>query len=224
MKAVILHGQSHKGSTYHITKMLIDELNIQEDNIKEFRVNDVKPCVGCFTCIVKDEKLCPQADAIQPIIAAIVEADIVVAESPNYCMGMTGQMKIFFDHLAYRWISHRPEPSMKHKIGIAISTTAGIGAGTVTKQIRQQFFWWGIPITYRFSVSVAAMSWKEVKDKKKESIEKNIKQLVSKIKRKSGKVKPGIKSRFMFHIMKMQQKGNTWNMVDKKHWETNGWI
>jgi len=43
-------------------------------------------------------------------------------------MEMSGQLKTFFDHMAYRWISHRPHPSMKNKIGVAISTTAGAGA------------------------------------------------------------------------------------------------
>ena len=34
MKITILHGQSHKGSTYHIARMLADKL---EGEVTEFR-------------------------------------------------------------------------------------------------------------------------------------------------------------------------------------------
>ena len=91
--------------------------------------------MGCFSCVIKDEELCPQRSVVDPIIMAIEQSDIIITESPNYCMEMSGQLKTFFDHMAYRWISHRPHPSMKNKIGVAISTTAGVGAKGTAKKI-----------------------------------------------------------------------------------------
>jgi len=224
MKIVVLHGQSHKGSTWQLTRMLLDELSGETDTVDEFQTNDLKPCLGCFTCIVKDEALCPHRAVTGPIIEAIEQADIIVAESPNYCMGMSGQMKIFFDHMAYRWMSHRPYAPMKQKIGIAVSTTAGLGAKKAAKDIARQMFWWGMAKTYRLAYAVAAMGWAEVRNEKKDKITSQIKKSARQIKRSVGSAKPGIKSKFIFSIMKAQQKGKPWNPADRKYWEDNGWI
>lgn len=224
MKIVVLHGQNHKGSTWHITQLLLDELKEKKDNVSEFQINGIEPCVGCFTCITKDEALCPHRSLTGPIVKAIEEADVVIVDSPNYCMGMTGQLKTFFDHLGYRWMSHRPHSSMKSKIGVAISTTAGMGAVGVTKDIKKQLFWWGIPKIYRLPFTVSAASWSEVKEEKRKKITHTIEKTAQKIKKSVGKVKPGIKSKFIFSMMRGQQKGMAWNPVDKKHWEENGWL
>ena len=225
MEIVVLHGQSHKGSTWHVTKLLLDELNPKIDSIVEFQTNDIKPCLGCFTCIIKDEALCPHRAVIGQIIEAIEQADIIIAESPNYCMGMSGQLKVLFDHMGYRWMSHRPHPAMKQKIGIAVSTTAGMGAGKVTKDIVRQMFWWGVAKTYHLPFTVAAMGWDDVKEDRKTKLRKKVKKLSQKIIKRLNKVKPGIRSRFIFNMMRTMQRGkNSWNPVDRKHWEECGWI
>ena len=58
MKITMVHGQNHKGSTYHIGKMLADKLG---GEVTEFFLpKDFGHfCIGCNQCIVKDEKLCP---------------------------------------------------------------------------------------------------------------------------------------------------------------------
>ena len=225
MKIVVLHGQSHKGSTWHVTRLLLDELSEETDAIAEFQTNDIKPCLGCFSCIVKDEALCPHRAIVGEIIENIEQADVIISESPNYCMGMSGQLKMFFDHMGYRWMSHRPHPSMRRKIGIAISTTAGMGAGKVTKDMARQMFWWGVAKTYRLPFTVAAMGWAEVKEERKVRLKKRAKKLALKTIKRLRKVKPGIRSRFIFGMMRTMQKGKvSWNQVDRKHWEDNGWI
>jgi len=224
MKIVVIHGQNHKGSTYQLTKLLIDELSERSDEIQEFQTNDIQACIGCFSCVIKDEELCPQRSAVAPIITAIEQSDIIIIESPNYCMEMSGQLKIFFDHMAYRWISHRPHPSMKNKIGIAVSTTAGVGAKGTAKSIARQMFYWGVAKTYCIPFIISAMNWDEIKIEKKAKITKTVKKTARKIKKTILKVKPGIKSRFMFNIMRSAQKNSTWNPVDRNHWEDNKWI
>lgn len=224
MEIVVIHGQNHKGSTYHLTKLLVDELSEKADEVKEFQTNGIKPCIGCFSCVIKDEKLCPQHSVVAPIITAIEQADIIVIESPNYCMEMSGQLKTFFDHMAYRWISHRPHPYMKNKVGVAISTTAGVGARGTAKSIARQMFYWGVAKTYRIPFTVSAMSWEEIKVEKKAKITKYVKKTARKIEKALPKVKPGIKSGFMFNLMRSSQKNSKWNPVDRKHWEDNGWI
>ncbi|MDR0293867.1 MAG: NAD(P)H-dependent oxidoreductase [Oscillospiraceae bacterium] len=224
MKIAVLHGQNHKGSTWNITRLLLDEMSDKAETVLEFHTNELKPCAGCFTCIARDETLCPHRSAVGPIIDAIEQADVIIAESPNYCMGMSGQMKIFFDHMGYRWMSHRPHPSMKGKTGVAISTTAGIGAAKVTKSIARQMFWWGVAKTYRLSFAVSAMSWENVKSERKARITNRIKRSAKRVIKSVHKAKPGLKSRFIFAVMKTQQKGMSWNPADRKYWEENGWI
>lgn len=36
MKAAVVHGQAHKGSTYHLTHMLLERLNCEKTDISEF--------------------------------------------------------------------------------------------------------------------------------------------------------------------------------------------
>jgi len=224
MEIVVIHGQEHKGSTYHLTKLLMDNLSEKADNIKEFYTNDIPPCVGCFLCITKGEEFCPHCSVIAPMAVAIEESDTIIINSPNYCMEMSGQLKTFFDHMAYRWISHRPHPSMKNKIGVAITTTAGAGARGTAKSIARQMLYWNVAKTYCLPFTVAAMDWDSVKTERKSKLAQKSKRIAKKVKKTITKVKPGIKSRFMFNIMRSMQKNSTWNQVDRKHWENNGWI
>ena len=50
LKAVIIHGQNHKGSTYHIAHMLAEKI---EGEITEFFLprDFGEFCVGCNTCL-----------------------------------------------------------------------------------------------------------------------------------------------------------------------------
>lgn len=224
MKVVALHGQKHKGSTYHISKMLIDKLDCAKEEVKEYYVNDISDCIGCFQCIIKGEDNCPHRSQTDDIIQAIEEADVILIDSPNYVMNMSGQLKTFFDHMGYRWMPHRPHPSMKRKIGVAISTTAGMGAIKVTKLIASQMFWWSVGKIYRIPVAVAAMSWNTVSDNIKTKVEKKTTKVAREINRKSGHIKPGIRTKFVFNIIKNMHKGQDYNLVDKNYWKDQGWI
>ena len=241
MRITIIHGQSHKGSTYHITEQMKNKLsnkcnannksNACNKNtessaspiIYEFFMPADAPdfCVGCFRCIMKGEDSCPHQENIQKIVKAIEASDVIIVDSPTYCMEMTGQLKVFFDHLAYMWLSHRPNPAMYAKVGIVVSTAAGAGAKRVSKSISHQLFWLGISKCFQLPVNVNASSWNEVSAEKKNKIEARTDKIAGKAMRKAT---VGIKSRFMFTVMRMNQKANTWNPIDKNHWEENGWL
>lgn len=221
---VVLHGQVHKGSTYNITKLLLD--NIYNKNIIEFFLGEVSLdyCIGCFNCFIKGEDACPHSDIIQNIAKAIETADLIIIDSPCYVFGMSGQLKTFFDHMAYRWMSHRPHRSMFNKTAVVISTAAGAGSRKVTKSLKENLFYWGIPKIYRCGFNVGAMNWESVSVQKKSRIEKDILKIAIKILNNIGRIKPGIKTKLVFKIMKMNQKSNNWNKLDKSHWEENGWL
>ncbi|MFP4461390.1 MAG: hypothetical protein ACLFQE_04270 [Thermotogota bacterium] len=48
--------------------------------------------------------------------------------------------------------------------------------------------------------------------------------MANKIRKQEGKTKPGLKTKFMFQLMRLSQKGNDWNPTDKEHWVQNGWL
>lgn len=223
MKITIIHGQSHKGSTYHITEQISNKLSNKSTVIYEFFLPVDAPnyCVGCFRCIMKGENFCPHQENIQKIVKAMEVSDIIIVDSPTYCMEMTGQLKVFFDHLAYMWLSHRPNPAMYAKVGIAVSTAAGAGSKRVSKSISHQLFWLGISKRCLLHINVNAASWSDVSDELKNKIEIKTDKIAQKAMKKSV---VGIKSKFMFTVMRLNQKANTWNPIDKNHWEENGWL
>lgn len=224
MKVAVIHGQVHHGSTYHLTQLLLEKLHCEKEDITEYTVNGMGQCVGCFQCIMKDEHLCPHRTQTEPIIQAIEAADVIVMESPNYVMGMSGQLKSFCDHMAYRWMSHRPNGEMRQKIGVAISTTAGNGAKSVTKEMATQFTWWAVGKVYQLPFVAAASCWNEVSAERKAKAEKQTDRIANAVNTKFGHVKPGYKSRFLFWMMGKMQEGMSYNPVDVAWWEKHGWI
>lgn len=224
MKVAVIHGQAHKGNTWHLAQVFLAGLDCKSEDIQQFFINGIDQCVGCFQCITTDEQRCPHRAAIAPIIDAVQQADVIVITSPNYCMGMTGQLKTFFDHMGYRWMSHRPHSAMFDKIGVAISTTAGMGASGVTRDICKQLFWWGVGKCYRLPFTASAYSWDTVDEKNKQKVLHRAKRIAAKVNKKTGRVKPGLKSKFIFTMMRQMQKNAAYNPVDTDHWRQQGWI
>lgn len=225
-KITVIHGQGHKGSTYNITKQVVDKISSQGKEIDEYFMPKDAPnyCIGCYRCFNEGEEFCPQADKVDRIVKSMEEADIIIVNSPTYCCGMTGQLKTLFDHLGYMWLSHRPREAMFKKVGLVISTAAGTGANRVSKSLSQQLFWLGMPKVYRYSKNVNASNWDEVPSKIKERIERDSSMLAQKLEKNLGKARPGFKLKFTFNIMRMMQKSNNWNMADKSYWQGRGWL
>lgn len=181
-------------------------------------------CVGCYKCFVESENACPQAEKVQKIAKSMEVSDVIIIDSPTYCYGMTGQLKTLFDHFGYMWLSHRPKKSMFNKVGIVVSTSAGAGAGKVTKALKQQMFWIGMPKVFQYSKNVNASNWETVPDKIKKSIANDTSKISLKVENKVGNVRPNLRLKLMFTIMRSMQKSNKWNIVDRNHWKENGWL
>ncbi len=222
MKVTIIHGQSHKGSTYALAHLLAESLS--EEITEVFLPRDFNDfCLGCTTCFIKGEERCPHAANLAPITKAIDEADVVILASPVYVFHATAAMKNLLDHYGYRWMAHRPEEKMFHKQAVCISTAAGMGMKSTNKDMADSLFYWGISRIYSFGLPAAATSWEGVSEKKKAKSAKKLGKIAAKIKRRYGQVKPTLKGRFMFAIMRMVQKSG-WNPLDKKYWEDQGWL
>ncbi|MBQ1659171.1 MAG: NAD(P)H-dependent oxidoreductase [Clostridia bacterium] len=221
MRTVIIHGQSHKGSTYHIAHELAEKLG---GEITEFFLpkDFGEMCCGCTKCFMESEDKCPHYQKLLPITKAIDEADVIILASPVYVFHATGAMKSFLDHYGYRWMVHRPEQSMFGKQGVCISTAAGAGMKSTNKDMADSMFYWGIAKIYRYGIPAAAVNWEGVSEKKKKAIDKATSSIASKIIRRNGKVKPGLKTRIIFSVMRMMQK-NGFNPKDMEYWNEKGW-
>ena len=221
MKTVIIHGQNHNGSTCHIAKQLADKIGGETSEF--FLPRDFGDfCCGCTQCFTKNETKCPHYESLSPITQAIDEADVIILASPVYVYHATGAMKAFLDHYGWRWMVHRPDERMFKKQGVCISTAAGAGTRSTNKDMADSLFFWGVPKIYKYGIGVAATSWDGVPEKKKRRVEKATDSIADKIIKRNGRVKPGIKTKGFFHIMRMLQK-NGWNEADMNYWKAKGW-
>lgn len=222
MKIVMIHGQNHKGSTYHIGRILAEQLAVQEDITEFFMPRDLNHhCLGCYTCI-EDETKCPFYDEKKVIADAMEDAELLIFTTPNYCMAPSAPMKAFIDLFYQYWIIHRPRKSMFTKKAVVISTTSGLGAGAAIKPIKRTLAYWGVPYVRTYGLAVQASHWSEVSKDKLNKINKDMSSLAAKI--KSARVgKPSLYIRFMFLMMAYIRKKNPDYMPSETiHWKEDG--
>ena len=223
MKIVLIHGQNHKGSSYHIGRLLADQFT-ESEVIEFFLPRDLEHfCIGCYNCIENEEK-CPFYSDKKRIIEKVEIADLLIFTTPTYCMRASAPMKAFIDLTFTYWMSHKPRACMFSKKAVVISTAAGKGTKTAIKDITDALFYWGVPYVKSYGIAVQAMNWEMVSAKKKEIIKKNIARLVKLLSAKS-EVRVGMKTKFMFYIMRMmQKKGLGSSPTEKEYWQRNGWL
>ena len=223
MKTVIIHGQSHKGSTYNIANMLAKKIG---GEVTEFFLprDFGEFCVGCTSCFYNGEDTCPHYQKLSPLTSAMLDADVIILASPVYVYHATGAMKAFLDHCGHMWMAHRPRSEMFDKQGVCISTAAGAGVKSAIKDMADSLFFWGVPKIYRFGLGIAATDWESISDKKRSRIESTTTALANKIKGSYGRVKPGIKTKGFFSIMRMLAQKEQMLPPDVKYWKENGWL
>jgi len=221
LKIAMIHGQNHKGSTYHIGKIIADKVGGEVEEFflpKDFGAF----CVGCGKCFGESEILCPHHSKLALITKAMDEADVLILTSPVYVYHVTGSMKAWLDHYGYRWMVHRPEEMMFSKQAVCIATAAGAGMKSTIKDMADSLFFWGIPQIYKYGVAVRAVSYEQVDEKIKKKIEAKTTKIAKRINQKQGNLHTGIKTKLFFQIMRtLQKKG--WNKADTEYWIQKGW-
>ena len=223
MKIALINGQNHKGSTYHIGRMLAEKLAPTEDIEEVFLPRDLPEfCRGCTKCVIESEKLCPDYKYTKPISEIMDSADVLVFTTPVYVFHATGSMKAFLDHYAYRWMVHRPETKMFSKQAVCIATAAGAGMKSTCKDVKDSLFFWGVGRIYTCGLAVFETSWDRVNVKIKAKAEKKTDAIAEKIKKRYGKVKPSVKTKFLFYTMRFMH-GKIKLSADNAYWEEKGW-
>lgn len=222
MRITIVHGQNHRGSTYHVAWMLAEKLG---GEITEFFLpRDFGSfCTGCCTCFTQSETQCPHYQKLLPITRALDGADIIILASPVYVYHVTGAMKALLDHYGYRWMVHRPQESMFVKQAVAVSTAAGAGMSSANQDMAHSLFYWGVGRIERLGLAVAETAWERVSPKKKDQARRKTDQLAKKLLMRNGRVKPGLKTRLYFWVLGWMQKKAAWNPADAAYWKEKGW-
>lgn len=221
MKVTIIHGQSHEGSTCNIARLLAEKINgeVQEFFLpKDFG----EFCTGCTACFGVSETRCPHFEHLSPITQAMDRADVIILASPVYVYHATGAMKAFLDHYGWRWMVHRPEEKMFSKQAVCISTAAGAGMKSTNQDMAHSMFYWGVAKTYQFGIAVRETSWERVSSQRKQKVEKKLDLLAKKITKKHGHVKPSVKTKVFFSMMRQMMK-HGWNEADVSYWRDKGW-
>ncbi len=222
MRITIIHGQNHMGSTYHIGRLLAEQF--ADSDVQEFFLpKDLEHfCLGCYQCIENEGK-CLFYDEKSRIMQAVESAELLIFTTPTYCMRASASMKAFLDLTFTYWMSHRPRQCMFSKKAVVISTAAGTGTKSAIKDITNTLFYWGVPYIRKYGIAVQAMNWEQVSEQKKAKINADIEKLAKKIQKAN--IHVGIKTRFMFCMMRMMQI-NDWGSgkPEKEYWKKNGWL
>jgi multimeric flavodoxin WrbA len=224
MNIVVINGQNHKGSTYHIGRMLADMLAKKDEITEFFLPRDLNHfCLGCYSCI-EDETKCPFWNEKKVILDAMERADLLIFTSPNYCLAPSGAMKSFLDLMFDCWMVHRPREWMFQKRAVILFTSAGASNGGAMKIVKNSLFGWGVPYIKTYGIAVQAMNWDMVKNKKKAKIEKDMTGIAKKLRcEKAPRV--GVKTRLMFRMMGMMHAAG-WDSspAEKQYWAERGWL
>lgn len=223
MRVLIVNGQNHKGSTYHIGRMIADNLTTENEINEVFLPRDFSDfCCGCTKCFMSDEKLCPHYERLNPITRLIDKADVLIFTSPVYVYHATGAMKALLDHYGYRWMVHRPEEKMFSKQAVVVSTAAGGGMKSTNKDMKDSLSFWGVPKIYSIGTAIRAVSWDKVKPEMKEKLDRKTKRIANKIKHSTIKTRVSLKGYLFFTIMSFANRSG-WNKADSEYWKSKGW-
>ena len=224
MKIVMLNGQNHRGSSYHIGRAVIDRIEGEKEVTEFFFPKDLDHfCLGCYRCI-EDAAACPFYEEKKVILDAIDGADLLVVTTPTYCMHVSAPLKAFIDLTFDLWMSHRPMASMFTKRALIVSTAAGTGTGSAMKDVQDALVYMGVPKIVKYGLSVQAMNWEGVDRKKKAKIERDAARIAKQLSTDKAPA-VGIRTRFLFRMMGMLQKKG-WNSspVETAYWKEKGWL
>lgn len=100
-KILVFNGspKKEKGDTFQLTKAFLKGMNEVSDNEVTF-INsidqNVKPCLGCFTC-KKNSGHCVIDDDMKEILDLILKSDIIIWSFPLYCYSMPSTLKAIID-------------------------------------------------------------------------------------------------------------------------------
>ncbi len=231
MNITVINGTEKHGVTYRLKEIFLSKFR-NKATITEYYLPKDCPnfCIGCTSCFLKGEDTCKDAKIIRKIEKSLLEADLIVMTSPAYVFHATGAMKAFLDHLAYRWLPHRPAPEMFGKRAVILTQCLGSGAKSAAKDIKHSLSWWGISKIGIFTGALMGdIVWEKLSKKKQTKLTRKV-QILSKKFAKINYAKPAHAkwiTKFKFFFCRLLQKSlykKDPNYLDAKYWAQQGWL
>lgn len=220
-------GRGGRSCSRGIAGMLVDELMSGENGeVFEFDLPDDMPhiCRGCGACINGREEKCGGYAAMQPAVAAMEHSDVIIFSSPVYVYHVPGQMKTLLDHMAYRWMVHRPNLSFMKKQAVVITTAAGGGMRSAAGDIKDSTQYWGVARTHVITQSVWNHDWKDMPERFRKKAEKNVRKTARRIKRRERRLTPSAKVKCIFYIYRALHRHRKMTAADDDYWYEKGYI
>jgi multimeric flavodoxin WrbA len=231
MKITVINGTEKKGVTYRLKETFLEQFR-GDSEITEFYLPKDGPgfCTGCTACFRNNQNLCKDAEKVQRIEKALLEADLLVFTSPAYVFHCTGAMKAMLDHFGYRWMPHRPAKEMFGKRAVIITQCLGAGGSSTAKDIADSLSWWGVSYIKKRSFKLMSeIEWDKIADKKRNEMTSKLTSLARKMKviDYSRPAHTGLMVKLKFMAVRMLQTGlgkDNPEYTDFKYWKANGWI
>ncbi len=232
MKITVINATEKRGVTWRMKEIFLEKFRQSGAEITEYCLPKDGPgfCTGCTSCILNGEESCKDAEKVGRIETSLREADLIVMCSPAYVMHTTGAMKTLLDHLAYRWMPHRPAREMFGKRAVIITQCLGAGAKSTAKDIKDSLSWWGVPDIRVFSVRLMGdVVWDKLSETKRAAITKGLGKLAGRYADKdyTRPARAGLVTRIKFSACRMMQgalhRADPESM-DGKYWAEQGWL
>ena len=121
MKMILINGSPRKN--FNTAKILAkvqegaESLGVETKTINLFDYK-FQGCKSCFACKLKNSKtngLCAIRDDLRPVLEEVLAADSFVIGTPIYFGSATGQVKSFFERLAFPNLSYEFDENGKQK-------------------------------------------------------------------------------------------------------------
>jgi multimeric flavodoxin WrbA len=193
------------------------DINLQKDNLPY--------CKGCNLCVKKGMEFCPHSKSVLASKDKILKTDLLIVATPVYVLNMSGQLKIFIDHLSAMLLVHRPEKKMFNKQMVVVTSSIGPVYRNTIKEVTVCFAHLGIPKIYRLSTFLLAESFETLSHKKIAKIDDKCNKIASKVKKvdKRGRYHTPLKSKLTFMLSgKLHSKMGF--ETDISYWKANGWL
>lgn len=141
MKAIGFNGSPRRrGNTYHALKLVLGEVGSAgiETEIVQVGGLNLHGCQACMKCAEEQDMKCHGwDDDMNPLIAKMVEADIIVIGSPTYFSSMTAETKALIDRAGF--VAGRNGNPLRRRIGAAVVAVRRGGANVVFAEINYFF-------------------------------------------------------------------------------------
>lgn len=231
MKITVINATEKKGVTYRLKETFLEPFRGKAE-ITEFYMPKDGPgfCTGCTACFRTRQDLCKDAECVQKIEKAMLEADLLVFTSPAYVFHTTGAMKALLDHFGYRWMPHRPAKEMFGKRAVIITQCLGAGGASTAKDIKDSLSWWGVSSVRKYTFKLMSeIDWDKINEKKRNKMTSKLVSAANKMLKVdySRPARTNLTTKAKFMAVRMLQTGlgkDNPEYTDFKYWKANGWL